>query len=146
MDSWFHWAELGPAGGGKHGQMLLRKNSTLRSVLAQELPHVPAERFERAFVHTIRHDTLLGMDELTPLAKSVGIDTGMKEYLRNDTWESSLLPTGKETSWEGKQNTILWLNTGAHWNSICFESDREGLLDLSRAMVRLGVLLGRASR
>lgn len=133
-NGWFQKATGSPL-----HQALFASNSTI-ALLAEALPHVPAERLRQPFAHLLRHDTLLDQAEMRPIAESLGLGGTFKfeGWLANSSWEE-VLPKQAEKRWEGEQNSVLFFNTGAHWSLICLGLEKAGLGELARAVVSFHV-------
>ncbi|KAK4055007.1 hypothetical protein OIO90_003348 [Microbotryomycetes sp. JL221] len=124
--------------GDVHYVYTIKNGSAMQTLLHAHLPNVPVERLRQPFARAIRHDTLLHPDVITELAEGQdGLRTTpvFKDWLKHDAW-SAALPTGAVT-WPGQDNSILLINTGAHWSRICFGvPERDNVIELATAVAK----------
>ncbi|KAM0791788.1 hypothetical protein ACM66B_004051 [Microbotryomycetes sp. NB124-2] len=130
-NSWFTTSQAKDSHKNVRYEIRLKNDSSVLALLEQALPEVPRERFSKPFATAIRHDTLLDTDVIAKLAQQTGLEPEFKDWLSHDRWQDAL-PKAMTDTWRGQQNSILLLNTGAHWSRICFGvPERDNVLKLS---------------
>ncbi|KAM0790467.1 hypothetical protein ACM66B_003343 [Microbotryomycetes sp. NB124-2] len=112
---------------GDYG-LFIKNNTGMKRFLMQQLPHVPVERFDdRPFVRSIRSDLLLMPEQIEQLAQDVFVDSErLKPKVGTSVtalpWHEILFgesSSANDQTWQGQQNSVFLINTGAHWNPIC---------------------------
>ncbi|KAK4047451.1 hypothetical protein OIO90_006197 [Microbotryomycetes sp. JL221] len=107
---------------------LFVKNGTkMQRYLMDSLPNVPRARFDQPFVRAIRSDLLLMPDEVEqvvskPIEQKLKVKPSVAESVNALPWQQLVFGHKQEfalESWRDVQNSILLVNTGAHWNPIC---------------------------
>lgn len=109
--------------------------------LRAALPHVPDDRFRRPFLHFVRNELLLPWPELQGMLSEYGHrkwDPMAGWYLYNATYEE-FLPSDPTPRWKGERNSVVTLNSGAHWNAHRFNLTDQRIADAMFVdMVRRG--------
>ncbi|KZT55837.1 hypothetical protein CALCODRAFT_484482 [Calocera cornea HHB12733] len=109
-----------------HMSITLNHGHPLYHELRSRLPHVPASRFDEPIVDYMRSDLLFSYDELDPIFERVGFHHAPYEYTpfaSQFPWQSHL--PNATARWEGEQDSILILNTGAHWSPARWATNAE---------------------
>ena len=97
------------------------------------MPSVPLERLEQPFVTFVRNELLLDWPEIDVKLREMGKDNWQPErgwWLYNASY-AELLPKGFSRKWPGERNSIVVLNTGAHWSADRFQM--QPVVDQSKA-------------
>ena len=95
------------------------------------LPHVPEERLKRPFLSFARNELLLPWPELQGMLSEYGHrkwDPMAGWYLYNATYEE-FLPSDPTPRWKGERNSVVLLNSGAHWTANRFNLTDQRIAD-----------------
>ena len=95
------------------------------------LPHVPDERFKRPLLSFARNELLLPWPELQGMLSEYGHrkwNPMAGWYLYNATYEE-FLPSDPTPRWKGERNSVVLLNSGAHWNANRFNLTDQRIAD-----------------
>jgi len=97
----------------------LNPRHSLYTFLQRSLPLVPKERFAEPVFQFLRNDLLLPFRDLELLFVKAGVKGWVGEkagFFAQQAWLASLTsPEQPARLWEGEQDSVLVINTGAHW-------------------------------
>lgn len=126
-------------------QLTLNPAHPFFNILRKRYPYIPLSRFSQPFITFAMADHLFDYDLIaTMLEDDFGFQPGWRPDFEGEPRTSDWLSVIKERTdmkgWKSEEDSIIVLNTGAHWTAkpIGFREDLDLLLPIYRRMVSWG--------